>query len=150
MLYTITSHNIRQNLSQMVGQEFSSRSFAEKFGYITDETPESEHTPIISRIANELAKCRSKEDTFNNAKMKGKHAHFMTAMGIRLKVVRIADSNDGYGASYIYRADAIDDAPKVKTIENSYPSFIQIDFDEMVKAIPDETFMKEISRRFGS
>jgi hypothetical protein len=74
----------------------------------------------------------------------------MTNMGIRLKVLRLDDSNEGYGTTYLYRVDAIDDAPKAKAIENSYPSFIQIDFDEMVKAIPDETFMKEISRRFGS
>jgi len=146
----LTAQNIRKNLGQMVGQEFSTRSFAEKFGYITDETPENERSPILSRIATELTQCRSTEDTFNNTKLKSKHAHFMTNMGIRLKVLRLDDSNEGYGTTYLYRVDAIDDAPKVKTIENSYPSFIQIDFDEMVKAIPDETFMKEISRRFGS
>lgn len=145
-----TAANIRSNLAKMVGKEFNTRTFAHKWGYISEEMTQNEQSAILSRIATELTQCRSTEDTFNTTKLKSKHAHYMTSMGVRLKVLRIDESNDGTGQTYLYRVDPIEDKPVARTIEGTLPSYIQIDYSKMVASIPDDLFMKEITRRFGN
>jgi len=146
----VTAASIRNNVSKMVGQEFNTRSFAKKFEYINDNMSQNEQSGILSRIATELTQCRSTECTFNQTKLKSRHAHYMTRLGVRLKVLRIDETNDTAGQVYLYRVDPINVKPAVETIEGMLPNYIQIDYSKMIASIPDDVFMKEITRRFGN